>query len=290
MNSAAAPGLLDGAQVEFFESKGFLILRNFYDRIQTVGSIQEAIRSMIKQVAKRHGLSELMPSSHGAPFDAGFNELIAVDRRHGSEVYDLIKQAPGLFSLIGDRRHEQIFRDLRPGSVPAVAGGGYGIRIDNPEEDRFRVQWHQEYPAQLRSVNGLVYWTPLVEMTASLGPVQLAPYSHTEGPLPVRVSNGDGGRSGAYSIFLANEEEILSRYSIEAPILASGDLLVMDFLLLHASGFNTDRRSRWSIQFRYFDLDEPVGMTNGWVGSFANGVDFSVVHPELLVSDEDGRP
>lgn len=287
--SEAVQGLLSRDEIEFFSSKGFLIIRDFYNRNQTIGSIQDTIRMMIRQVARRHGLLHVIQIAEEDLFDAGFNELITIDRRHGSEVYDLVKQAPGLFNLIGDHRHERIFRDLRTDSIPAVAGGGYGIRIDNPAEDQFRAQWHQEYPAQLRSLNGLVFWTPLIEMTPTLGPVQLAPGSHTEGPLPVRVMGGESGRSGAYSIMLANEEEILSRYSIEAPLLSPGDLLVMDFLLLHASGVNSDRRSRWSIQFRYFDLDEPIGMKNGWVGSFATGVDFSDVHPELLVSVEDGR-
>ncbi|MEG2942015.1 MAG: hypothetical protein RR969_10620 [Thermomonas sp.] len=60
-----------------------------------------------------------------------------------------------------------------------------------------------------------------------------------------------------------------------------GDLVLVDFLTLHASGANTSRRSRWSMQFRYFNFDEAVGMSHGWKGSFAAGVDFRSIHPEL---------
>ncbi|MBX4421274.1 hypothetical protein K4H00_25030, partial [Mycobacterium tuberculosis] len=57
----------------------------------------------------------------------------------------------------------------------------------------------------------------------------------------------------------------------------------VDFLVLHASGQNTSGRSRWSMQFRYFNFCEPTGRAHGWKGSYANGVDFRTVHPELSV-------
>jgi len=37
------------------------------------------------------------------------------------------------------------------------------------------------------------------------------------------------------------------------------------------------------MQFRYFDFSEPTGMAHGWKGSFAAGVDFKKIHPELCV-------
>ena len=59
--------------------------------------------------------------------------------------------------------------------------------------------------------------------------------------------------------------------------------VLVDFLVLHASGQNTSGRSRWSMQFRYFNFCEPTGRAHGWKGSYANGVDFRTVHPELSV-------
>ena len=55
----------------------------------------------------------------------------------------------------------------------------------------------------------------------------------------------------------------------------------MDFLVLHASGENVSERARWSMQFRYFNFDEPTGLRHGWKGAYAAGVDFRSVHPEL---------
>jgi hypothetical protein len=58
--------------------------------------------------------------------------MIALNRSFGSEVYDAIKQIPAFIRLLADDTHEDLFRQLRPGSFPAIAAGGYGIRIDNP--------------------------------------------------------------------------------------------------------------------------------------------------------------
>ena len=57
----------------------------------------------------------------------------------------------------------------------------------------------------------------------------------------------------------------------------------MDFLLIHASGYNKSERALWSMQFRYFNYLEKTGLNHGWKGGFASGVDFRNIHPELCV-------
>jgi hypothetical protein len=112
--------------------------------------------------------------------------------------------------------------------------------------------------------------------------VQVCPRSHREGPLPVLSHDASRPeKSGAYGLVLANEAEVLSRYTIETPLTHPSDLLVLDFMLVHASGYNQSRTPRWSMQFRYFNFAEPTGRCHGWAGSFASGVDFRKIHPEL---------
>ncbi|SFS05889.1 Phytanoyl-CoA dioxygenase (PhyH) [Dyella sp. OK004] len=273
---------LSNEQMDEFRRNGVLVIPGFYDLPLELLPIQQAIYAVIGQVMKRHGIPDTRPAFTPEHFDVGFQPLIARDRSYGGEVYDAVKQIPAFIRLLADPRHEDLFQSLRPGSIPAVAAGGYGIRIDNPSEDRYRAQWHQEYPAQLRSLDGLVFWSPLIRITPELGPVQFCPGSHTDGPAPVLTKGSDGsGRSGAYALHLKDEESLLSRYPIISPLPSPGDLIVVDFLTLHASGYNRSNRSRWSMQFRYFNFTDPVGMAHGWKGSFAAGVDFRQIHPEL---------
>jgi hypothetical protein len=274
--------LLSSSQIEQFRKDGVLVIPGFYDLMADVLPIQQAIYLVIGQVMKRHAIPDTRPPFSSERFDEGYQSLIMLDRSYGGEVYDAVKQIPAFIRLLADSRHERLFRALRPGSIPAIAAGGYGIRIDNPSEDQFRAQWHQDYPSQLRSLDGLVFWSPLIRITPELGPVQLCRGSHADGAVPVFTKSREGsGQTGAYALHLKNEADLLERYMKIAPLTSPGDLIVIDFLTLHASGFNRSDRSRWSLQFRYFNFNEPTGLAHGWKGSFAAGVDFTRIHPEL---------
>jgi hypothetical protein len=274
-------GVLDDSQRDAFHRDGFLVIRAFYDVQADIAPIQLGIRRVIGQVLLRHGITDTCGTAADASFDDDYQALIAKDRSFGGEVYDAVKQIPAFTRLLGKPEHETLFALLRPGSIPGIAAGGSGIRIDNPGEDQYRAEWHQEYPSQLRSLDGLVFWSPLVEMTNELGPVRFCPGSHVFGPHPVHTRASGDGKTGAYAVRLRDEQQLLERYPQVAPLMSPGDLVVVDFLTLHASGYNTSHRSRWSMQFRYFNFADATGMSHGWKGSFAAGVDFRAIHPEL---------
>ena len=275
--------MLSQAQCAAFERDGFLVIPGFYDP-NDILAIQRGIHNVIGAVIQRHGLGIMQVPFSADSFDSGYPDLIRADRRFGGEVYDLVKEIPAFTRLVGHPAHEALMEQLRPGSVPQIGAGGSGIRIDNPGEDRFRAMWHQEYPAQLKSPDGLVFWSPLAPVTEDMGPVMFCPGSHREGPLPVTIDDPEkAGRSGAYALRLHREEALLARYDKVAPLSRPGDLVVLDFLVLHASGYNRSERSRWSMQFRYYNLANETGRGHGWKGSYAAGVDFRTIHPELFV-------
>lgn len=276
--------LLTLAQKESFARDGYVLLPGFYDTSAEIEPIQRAIYAIIGLLIHRHGLDIKQEPYTAATFDSGYQALIAVNRAAGGEVYDAVKQIPAYVRLVGDSRHERLFQELREHSLPGIAAGGYGIRIDNPHEERFRAPWHQEYPAQLRSLDGLVLWSSLVPITPEMGPVKICVGSHKMGPLPVHSRDpANPEKVGAYGLILQNEASLITRFAQVAPIPSPGDLLVMDFLTVHASGFNTGHRSRWSMQMRLFNFLESTGVKIGWKGSFASGVDFRTLHPELCV-------
>jgi hypothetical protein len=275
---------LNEEQIHQFQSDGFLVIKGFYDLERDIVPIQKSIHKVIGQVLKRHGLPDNRGPFAPEHFDEGYQDLIKVNRKHGGEVYDAVKQIPAFMRLLGIVDHETLFAQLRNDAVPAIAAGGYGIRVDNPGEERFRAPWHQEYPSQLRSLDGVVYWSPLVQVTPELGPVRLCVASHRDGPVPVYTRDPlNPDKTGAYGLILKDEAALVASYQQVAPLSSPGDLIIIDFLTLHASGHNAGQRSRWSMQFRYFNFNEPVGMRHGWKGSYAAGVNFAQVHPELCL-------
>ena len=274
--------LLSVSQRVAFADSGVVVLSGFYDIRIDIEPVQRAVHDVIGQVMARHDLPDSRPPFVAESFDAGYLDLIRRDRSLGAEIYDAVKQLPAFVRLVAHPAHEQLMGELRPGCVPGVAGGGSGIRIDNPGEDHFRALWHQEYPAQLRSLDGVVFWAPLVPVTPDLGPVEFCLGSHLDGAQPVYAGKADDPkRKGAYALSLKDEAALLARYPRSAPLTRPGDLVIIDFLTLHASAHNRGTRSRWSMQFRYFNFAEPTGRGHGWKGSFAAGVDFRSVHPEL---------
>lgn len=269
-----------------FASQGYALVPGFYDPQTAIAPIQEGIRQILSLACRKYGVDAPV----GTPFDAmtvAYPRLIAANRAWGGEIYDAVKQIPAFVRLVTNIANEDIFKILRPGSLPGIAAGGYGVRIDNPGEEKFRAQWHQEFPNQLRSVDGIVFWTPLLPVTAEMGPVQIAEGSHAEGIVPVYADDAGVGKTGAYALHLDGEEERLARYRKVAPLTNPGDLVLMDFLTLHQSGHNVSPIPRWSIQFRYFNFADPVGVRIGWRGSFAAGVNYAEVIPELVARRED---
>lgn len=273
--------LLTEDQIATFHRDGFLKIPGFYDAATEIEPIQRAIYDIIGLVSDRHGLELRRPPYHPTRFDAGFNELITINRRFGSEVYDAVKLIPAFVRLSASAKNEAVMQELRPGSFPGFISRGYGIRIDIPGEDSFRAAWHQEYLYQLRSQDGLTLWSPLLSMTPELGPVIFAIGSHRDGVHPVReaVTN----RPGAYSWAIENEAEITGRFEHVAPLSEPGDLVVLDFLVVHCSGFNRSNRPRWSMQMRLFNYLEPTGVEMGWKGSVADGVQVREVLPQYVI-------
>lgn len=253
-----------------FARDGFVLVRNFYDVASEIHPIQLDIQKIVAFVAAKYGVSAPCSSPEVA-MGAGYMALVRADRKYGSEVYDAVKQIPAFVALVANAKNSRAFEALRRGSVPGIAAGGYGIRIDSPNEEKFKAPWHQEFPAQLRSLDGIVFWTPLLPVTPQLGPVEVSKGSHKEGPIPVYEDDGGVGKTGAYSLRLDREGERLEKYEKVAPLTEPGDLLMMDFLTMHQSGTNVASGPRWSMQFRYFNYADPTGIKISWRGSYAAG-------------------
>lgn len=246
-----------------FEENGYILLKGFYDVAEDIAPIQETARQIIAHVATQHGVAAPHATWEEAS-TVGLMALATHDRRLGALVYDAVKHIPALGRLVYKRRNEELLATLRDGLLPGVAYDGYGIRLDFPHEEKFRAYWHQEFPAQQRSLDGVVFWTPLVPILDDMGPVQVAPRSHREGPIATVEDSGGVGRTGAYSMRLPDEEALVGKYDIIAPLTEPGDLLVMDYLTLHQSGYNVSDRARWSVQFRLFNYNNATAVKTGW--------------------------
>jgi ectoine hydroxylase-related dioxygenase (phytanoyl-CoA dioxygenase family) len=276
--------ILTKEQVKYFHEYGYIVIERFYDREIDIEPIQYGIWQILKILFDKYNIDIEYQDFSPSDFDYGYQKLIAVNRRYGGEVYDAIKQIPAFMRLVSLQKNDKIFMQLRGVSTPAIAAGGYGIRIDNPHEEKYRSLWHYEYRDQLRSTDGIVFWSPLVRLTDQMGPVQICPKSHLGGLRRSYTNDPENPeKTGAYAMRLENEEDLIAQYGIVAPLSEPGDLVLMDFLTLHSSGVNISDRSRWSMQFRYFSFEAPSGISINWAGCVASGTRLKDIHPELVI-------
>ena len=276
------PLLTESQKAEFAEN-GVLVLRGFYDVDAQLKPLQRALYDVIGLVAQRHGLALEREPFHFDNFDSGYGQLIAANRAYGAEVYDVVKQIPAFLRLVSCERNEQVFKELRAAETAGIGWASYGIRIDNPNEEKFRSHWHQEFLYQPQSLDGVVLWTPLVPVTPEIGPVQVCLKSHRDGLCVYEREGAHAHKQGAYKLGIRDEEIIVARYTQAAPLAHPGDLILMDFLTIHQSGYNVSNRSRWSVQTRYFNFREPTGMRIGWKASVTTGTDIESIFPDNFV-------
>ncbi len=162
-------------QVTEFNENGFMVIKGFYDHKTEIEPIQYAIWKIIDILLKKYQINIQQQSFLPTTFDYGYQELIASNRKHGGDVYDAVKQITAFMWLFSLVKNKDVFTQLRGKNVfTGIAGAGYGIRIDNPHEEKYRSLWHYEYRDQLRSIDGIVFWSPLVPVTEDLGAVQIA--------------------------------------------------------------------------------------------------------------------
>ncbi len=260
---------LTNKKIKNFYEKGYVHIPDFFEYKTEIQPIQDNIANIILLVARKHKIK--IPSINKLNIlKEGFMNLVRINRKAGAEVYDAVKQIPEFLQLISLKKNQEIFQLLRKNSMPGVAEGGYGIRIDIPGESKFEAPWHQEYPAQMRSIDGVVFWSPLLEIFEELGPVHIAEKSHKYGVFDVTNKKNDKEKKGAYALRIVNEECITKKYTCNAPLSKPGDLILMDYLVLHKSGKNISKFPRWTMQWRVFNFLNKEGINSSWQNLFVH--------------------
>jgi len=261
----------------FYEKNGWLIcdskkLKSSLDRVR------KEISYIIQRVLKDNQI-EIAPNHQD--FDSGLQHLISKNRSLGGIVYDATGR---LLSMHQISVHKTITRLARLllSSNHLQAAFDKAVRIDYPQEDRFLFPWHQDYTYDPSSPGGLVYWIPLKNVREENGSIEIASGSHKRGIRKVRVVNESNEKSSGsklYEIEDLSDIEKASRFFAE---LDYGQFIIFNNLLLHRSGANQSKATRWTIQIRYGDFENDFAASKGWPnGSFRNKW-FYLTHPEFI--------
>ena len=267
-----------------FERDGFVFAPALLDAERDIVPLQRELGLLIRKAAEVCGTTYAIPADPAA-FDAGYLALVKSHPGVQPIVYDMAKTLPSFQRLIVNERIVDAFRRLRGTELCGSAFGTCGIRIDRPDDHKRLAPWHQEFPYQFRSLDGITFWLPLMPVDEPAGPVILARGSQREGPIALVDVSGtadDDQQRGEYGSWrIAGEEAVLARYEAAQIDTVPGDVLAFDFLTLHASAPNVSSRARWTAQIRYFNFADSYGASIHWAGGIKHGKTFAAMNEAI---------
>lgn len=274
--------MLSEEQVLAYRRDGYVLVR---------GLIPEGVRTdalvAIDQLlcAKWPAFSPSGRKCVAVDLHAKIRDLAGADRPLLGRIYDGIRKVAPFWCIAGGNELVEAARQLLASDTVGLAFRGCGIVLDLPLEDRWRSPWHQEYHSQMSSLRGLTAWLGLVPVTTAMGPVELLPGSHHAGLLAVRCPDAmNANRNYAETFAIPDVDGLVSSYGVSSYETDPGDVLFLDFLTVHQSGYNRDaERSRISGQVRYFNMLERSAVEHEWVGGWQDGGDFRRVHRDKVV-------
>ena len=118
------------------------------------------------------------------------------------------------------------------------------------DNDRNSLAWHQEssyYTQNLETFNGLVVWSPLLDIAREMGPVEFCRSSHEHGSLQIEhKQKTDADTSEQFRV----EQSVVDRFDNVAPLLKAGSLVAFTIHTIHRSGKNVSPSIRFAAGVR----------------------------------------
>lgn len=130
------------------------------------------------------------------------------------------------------------------------------IRIDMPNDAKYRQPWHQDWRSGQGSLNAVTVWVPLHDVTAEHGAIDFIPGSHLLGYKPIDVI-------GNPMRFLMRDPPLDSAPRVTAT-LQRGECILFSQFLIHQSGTNISGTPRFTSQFRFADRSDPAFIANNY--------------------------
>jgi ectoine hydroxylase-related dioxygenase (phytanoyl-CoA dioxygenase family) len=244
-----------------FDRFGIVIIKHLLDQDE-IAEQREDIKLLL--ALRLQSLGE--DRSETDDIDGIYARLAGLDRGYAIDIIRAAKDSPFFFRMMADKRLLRVSQAcLGARSLLAVHDIAQ-FRIDPPDDDTRNFPWHQDFQYNVMSVNSVTVWYPLTPIAEDMGPLVVAPGTHHE-ILPVEV-NFDQHASGSgtmHRVFRlrVDEEEAERRAVVLCPV-DEGDVVFFHSLLLHRSGPNRSRRSRWTMNPRFGDALDPSFVARGW--------------------------
>lgn len=238
--------------VPAFKEQGFCLVKGLFGRDEVEAVRRDAKAVFVRQLV-RHGLLEEGSTDEEA-FETALYRYFASDL---GEFASVGKQAQHLISLHRLSLDQRIVGELQALGLaePVISTRPvlfFNTRHLAKEEVYWRVFAHQDWRSMQGSLDSVVVWLPLADVTRDLGALQVVPGSHRQGLMTDELVSSFGKVNRfADADFVSLDVE-------------QGDALFFSSFLVHRSGVNVTDSIRWSCHFRYNNLAEPTFIRRGY--------------------------
>ncbi len=243
--------LITKSKQNFYNKNGFVLVKNLLNK-SNIKKLQKTILNRSKNYLKD---KKNFRSIYDKQFHSELIRLKKVEPKKFGSLYDSIQRSLQLYSIICEKSLIKNICNLTKLKKENISFNGENIRMDLPNDKLHHLEWHQDrsYYFQNRDGNkGIVCWIPLIDLDKKNGPLQVCVASHKDG----FIANYKKFRKNKKSSFQRKVKK-KNTFKVFSQSLKEGDVLFMNKNTIHASGKNTSRFIRFSLQVRVHDLMDP---------------------------------
>jgi len=237
MNNYVFDTILDPKTQQLYQDQGFIILKNFLSPFTI---------DMVKESAYKIFVNQMQ-----APSGEETKDMVALFQDDQAAFINCGKHAQHTYRLHELGLDPRIILTLQKvmGFTAVNICTRPVIFFNHPNlatKDIYHsVPPHQDWASMQGSMDSVVVWFPLVDVSKEMGALQVVPGSHKEGLIATEVIE-------SFGVTHKYKEEDF----IDVP-LNRGDALFFSSFLVHKSGHHQSDKIRWSCHFRYNNMDDP---------------------------------
>lgn len=235
-----------------YNKNGYYLYKSFFN-VAEIKNIKEEVQSIFINQMLEKGIIDSTNISEQKYEEA----IVILFNEHFDTYINCGKQAQHLISLHRLSLNDKLVAKLKElgmkfpviSTRPVLYFNKYSLA---KAEEFYKVPPHQDWRSMQGSLNSMVVWVPLADVSEELGALKVIPESHKHGLMESKEN-----------IWYRQIEDVDKDSFISVEVEA-GDALFFSSFLIHSSGNNVLDKIRWSCHFRYNDLDENTFIERGY--------------------------
>ena len=228
-----------------FKKKGYLLDKNLVDKRKII-LIKNSIKYLLKKYLKKFPSKDI---------DEQLIYLRKKDKTKFGYLFDSLQTLSINYEILSNFKILKKISNLLNVDISSITLTDVALRLDPPHDERNSLGWHQDssyFRQNNNGKNGIVLWTPVVQISEKMGRLEFLKDSHNIGPLNIRKKvHKKKNKSSKRDI----DPKKLKKYkTILKYDLNLGDTLLMNMDMVHRSGKNTSNKFRISLIGRYHNM------------------------------------